>query len=159
MKFTLFQNWVLVVLFQNTTQSFTEKQLMIRCCDSAIEELTEKKIMLDLDELKTNGLVSYNRKQDMNTINEYHITTSGILYVRKELLKPISDFVETTNSNFFKTKIRTPIAANVISIIDTSKLSNGQLNKQVFNQKLIDLAVNSIGPFMNLLSKILTIVW
>ena len=154
---SLFQNWVLFILFKNPHLVKDDRQLMIECCDTAIEDLDESKIVIDLTKLENDGLINYEMLEERGE-KKYKITTTGILYVRKQLLKPISDFVETEDYDSLIDSIGTPITKKIKSIKNSATTSEGELNKQVFNDKLTSLAINSIGPFINFLTKVMTML-
>jgi len=125
---------------------------MIQCCETAIGNLTEEKVSLELGDLRTNRLIEMNTdpKGDL-----YTITTSGIIHVRKNLLKPISDYAENHDFGTISGgEVDDQILKKAQTLKESSTQSDGHLNKQEFTIRITELAVNGIGPFMNLLTKI-----
>ena len=79
----------------------------------------------------------------------YKITPPGILYVRKRLVKPIIDFTYSSNFSEISNKLKDTNNKELINNLDPNE------EKSNISSKLINFAIDNIGPTMSLISSIL----
>lgn len=151
---TLFQDWVLFILFKNYGKKMTKEEFMIQCCDTAIGDLTEEKIEHDLKDLEKKRLIEDTRNHlQLEQPSSYKITGNGILTVRKDIIKPVLDLFSRDDYSQILERMSHPLS-DKISELRTDSLEGTELNKQTLTSKLIALGVNNIGPLTEFISKI-----
>ena len=152
---TLFEDWVLFILFKNHGNTMSEVEFMMQCCDTAIGDLTERKMENDLNDLMQRKLIENVNSASLNdAIPTYKITGSGILTVRKDIIKPVMDLFSRDDYSQILELMGSPLSDKISQLKDNNTDGNNDLNKQSFTTSLINFGVNNIGPLMKFISKI-----
>ena len=156
-KYSLFQNWVLAILFKDKGVPRDKENLMIQCCDTALTDLTSEKVDNDLLNLRKDKVIEVINPSDYTPNYRYKITPDGILHVRKFLLKPIIDLVQRDDFLLLLNHIGKNKVTNFISQIrDESRISTTDYDKEKLSTKILNYAVNNIGPLIDFINKILS---
>ena len=85
---TPFQLWTLFLMFKDTSVGYTSRDLLVKCCDTAIETLSEGDAKTQISGLRSAGYTVDNTLDALFTKQPimHQISDDGILYVRKNLL-------------------------------------------------------------------------
>ena len=144
---SLFQNWILAISFRDHITGKTLNEFAMQWCDSSLtDDLQENRIKDYLTELlELQLLEAYSIQNDLL----YKITPPGILYVRKRLVKPIIDFTYSSNFSEISNKLKDTNNKELINNLDPNE------EKSNISSKLINFAIDNIGPTMSLISSIL----
>lgn len=133
--YTKFQTWVLFITFGNNGRLYTSRDLLFQCCDSAIRDLKEEHIGIELKELVESGLLDTNPNQDPQS---YQISDSGILYMRKVL----SEIQEQIKLH----RIPEYIVKNQDDEMQTS-IGQGE----VIRDTIVKSGIKNIGPILEII--------
>ena len=174
---TPFQNWILLQLYDGGKQS--PPTLLRNCCDTAITEelLKKEQVYTQLEYLDEIGFVRPNlrqvtdaRKDTPRLGGEYYnpevgysdyasevktleITGTGILYVRVNLFKPITDLIDRKN---FKT-IYNNLKESPLKEALREEYEATESDKTKLSEKLRKFALQRMASYMQFLNHVVDI--
>lgn len=133
---TPFQLWTLFLLYKNSSNRYTVRDLLLECCDSAMKTLsTGKAADAEISSLRSAGYIVgmplTHPLDDNPTV--YQISNHGILYVRKNL----SSIQDACN--------RGAIPEPVISAQDGEVAEALRAKSPSIANTIVDCAVKNIG--------------
>ena len=139
---TPFQLWTMFLLYKNSSDQYTVRDLLLECCDSAMKALsTGKAADAEISSLRSAGYVTGGPLNPVLAKNliVYQISNHGILYVRKNL----SSIQDACN--------RGAIPEPVISAQDGEVAKALRAKSPSIANTIVDCAVNNIGHIPALL--------
>lgn len=147
-EYSLFQNWVMIVLFlDGRARSLNE--LVMECCDSALtDDLREDLIKTYVDKIVEDGYVEPHYFAN-NLPTTYSIATSGILYVRKRILKPFSDVADgVIDYDEFMKRINPRFKPDIEQAFHESN------NKLELGKKILSFGINHVSSLIDMINSI-----
>ena len=139
---TPFQLWTLFLLYKNSSDQYTVRDLLLECCDSAMNALsTGRAADAEISSLQSAGYIvgmPLVRSLDENR-TVYQISNHGILYVRKSLAS-----IQDASS-------KGAIPESVISAQDGEVAEALRAKSLSIANTIVDCAVKNIGHILALL--------
>ena len=131
-----FQTWCLFLMFENHSQLFTSKDLLMKCCDSALVQLDPNKVHDELNYLsKEARLVS-------TSGGAYSISTMGIIWVRKN----IANIVDACKNDKIKQDVIQQQDSGLITCLENKTLD--------LSKSIVHFAIKNIGPIISLMDSL-----
>ncbi|MGY5148419.1 MAG: hypothetical protein ACW9W4_10515 [Candidatus Nitrosopumilus sp. bin_7KS] len=134
---TPFQLWSLFLMFKNPDGEFTQNQLLLQCCDSAMATLDEDQIDSELQSFESSGYI----KNVSHSEPRYQISGGGIIFVRKNMAK-----IQTACDNV-------QIHSDIINKQDVS-LKTAIRNRENLTPMIMECALKNIKPILDLINSL-----
>lgn len=138
---TPFQLWTLFTMFEHPSNLYDSKNLLLRCCDSAIMALPEGAEDDELSKLKSAGYIENGPLDSLfdRVSKTYEISNKGIHYVRRNL----SNIQEACNQGKVPEQVISAQDDEVAEALRTKSPHLGDLIKKH--------GIKNIGPILKLI--------
>jgi len=142
-EYTKFQTWTLFMTFGNPNTNYSSRDLLLQCCDSAIQEIKEENIEKELNELVSQGLIADITDPMTDTTQSYQISNAGIIYIRK-ISSEIQKQVELDK-----------IPNHIYEKQDDADIRAAIEDKTIRRDTIIKSAIKNVSPILEIIKFVL----
>lgn len=153
---SLFQRWILLMLFDNIHNSLTKEEMSLKCCDSSLDEVSPNQINSEIHRLTSENYLRQFQRQDGYLA--WSITPEGILYVRKYLINPLVKLMQRTDFDQVIEKITPQSKDFLLEAKAETAISKHEIDKEKFSRKVTKYGIENIGMLINLVTAVLNII-
>lgn len=138
---TPFQMWTLFTMLEYPSNSYNSKELLLRCCDSAIMALPEGAEDGELSKLESTGYIEIGPLDSLldRVSTTYSISNKGIHYVRRNL----SSIQEACNQG--------KVPESVIEAQDDEVAEALRAKSPHLSNLIKEHGIKNIGPILKLI--------